>query len=361
MIAAHVKTKLFDANEISKRVLTRLNPVAKDFFESHANLSGAGLQAAFESVQPQVERFFDSLLDRATVALNEDVDDDRRFAQMAIEEALKSVPEDDRPHPKVGAVVVKNGKVLSKSHRGENPKSHAEYIALEDKLPDDLVAGATVYTTLEPCTTRNHPKIPCAQRLVDRKVARVVIGMLDPNPVIRGLGEGPLSEANIETQLFPQDLKAQVVEMNRDFIRAQKQRQQGTYATKSIDERVVTAARLLIDATWDMQKAAWSFYSLHTEYGVARAVREIADEEKHIFQKMDAVFKVFTQDYDLPIDVSVVTKGEIEKINLGLYNLKAASMAGQEDEMSMAALEIQTACERIRTAARPYAYRVASP
>jgi pyrimidine deaminase RibD-like protein len=121
-----------------------------------------------------------------TAKLTRDVD--RPFQQMAIEEALKSVAEDDRPHPKVGAVVVKNGKLLSKAHRGENPTSHAEYVALEQKLSDELTAGATVYTTLEPCTTRKHPKIPCAQRLVDRKVARVVIGMLDPNPDIRGRG-----------------------------------------------------------------------------------------------------------------------------------------------------------------------------
>ena len=152
-------------------------------------------------------------------------DDDRRFAVLAIEEALKSVPEDERPHPKVGAIIVKDGNVLSKAHRGEKPKSHAEYVALEDKLPDHLVAGSTVYTTLEPCTTRKHPKIPCAQRLIDRKVGRVVIGMLDPNPDIRGLGDQLLSEAGIEVQLFPRDLRAQVEEINRGFIRAQKQRQ----------------------------------------------------------------------------------------------------------------------------------------
>jgi pyrimidine deaminase RibD-like protein len=152
-------------------------------------------------------------------------DDDRRFALMAIEEALKSVPEDERPHPKVGAVVVKNGQVLSKAHRGEILKSHAEYIALDEKLSDDLIAGATVYTTLEPCTARNHPKIPCAQRLIDRKVARVVVGMLDPNPNIRGLGDQRLGEAGIEIQLFPRDLRAQVEEMNREFTRAQKHKQ----------------------------------------------------------------------------------------------------------------------------------------
>jgi pyrimidine deaminase RibD-like protein len=213
--------------------------------------------------------------------------DDRRFAQMAIEEALKSVPEDDRPHPKVGAVVVKNGKVLSKAHRGESQKSHAEYIALEQKLSDDLVAGATVYTTLEPCTTRKHPKIPCAQRLVDRKVARVVIGMLDPNPDIRGLGEELLSEAGIEIQLFARDLRAQVEEMNREFIRAQKQKPRRSITNVSLDNAQTIAARKLIDATWDLQKAAWSFYALHTRYRIAQPVGDADDEERQIVEKID--------------------------------------------------------------------------
>lgn len=156
------------------------------------------------------------------------LDEERRFAQMAIEEAQKSVPEDERHHPKVGAVVIKDGKVVSKAHRGETPKCHAEFIALESKLSDILVAGSTVYTTLEPCTTRKHPKIPCAQRLIERRVGRVVIGMLDPNPEIRGLGIQALNDAGIETQLFPRDLQCQIEELNREFIRVQKERQART-------------------------------------------------------------------------------------------------------------------------------------
>ncbi len=152
-------------------------------------------------------------------------DIDRVFERMAIEEARLSVAEDERAHPKVGAVVVKDSKVVSKAHRGENPKCHAEFIALEAKLPDDLVAGSTVYTTLEPCTTRKHPKIPCAERLIERRVARVLIGILDPNPEIRGLGIQALNDAGIETQLFPRDLQSQIEEINRDFIRTQRERQ----------------------------------------------------------------------------------------------------------------------------------------
>jgi pyrimidine deaminase RibD-like protein len=147
-------------------------------------------------------------------------DNDRRFAELAIAEARKSVPEQDgRPHPKVGAVVVKDGKILSVAHRGEEPGNHAEYFALEKKLSDEAVAGSTVYATLEPCTTRNHPKIPCAERLVERKVARVVIGMLDPDDRISGRGQRRLRKAGIVTDFFPPDLMREVEEMNREFIR----------------------------------------------------------------------------------------------------------------------------------------------
>jgi pyrimidine deaminase RibD-like protein len=149
-------------------------------------------------------------------------DDDRRFAQLAIDEAVKSTPEDERPHPKVGAVVVKNGEILAQAHRGEFPKSHAEFIALEKKLADKQISGATVYTTLEPCTVRNDPRVACALRLVERKVSRVVIGILDPNRAVLGQGWETLHDAGIETQFFPHDLMNQVTELNRDFIRAQK-------------------------------------------------------------------------------------------------------------------------------------------
>jgi hypothetical protein len=60
---------------------------------------------------------------------------------------------------KLGLLSSKTGKFWVVAHRGEVAANHAEFIALEKKLPDAVLAGATVYTTLEPCTTRNHPKI----------------------------------------------------------------------------------------------------------------------------------------------------------------------------------------------------------
>ncbi len=146
--------------------------------------------------------------------------DDRRFARMAIDEARKSVSENDKkPHPWVGAVVVKDGRVLSTAHRGEVPGNHAEFTALERNIPDAAAAGATVYVTLEPCTTRNRPKIPCADRLIERRIKRVVVGMLDPDDRIRGKGHRKLTNAGIEFSFFPLDLAMEVEELNREFTR----------------------------------------------------------------------------------------------------------------------------------------------
>jgi len=143
---------------------------------------------------------------------------ERRFMKLAITEARRCKPEDGRPHPLVGAVAVRASKVLAKAHRGKpKPGNHAEFALLESQLRDESVAGATIYTTLEPCTVRNHPKVPCANRLIERKVSRVVIGMLDPNRRIRGQGYERLRAANIIVDLFPNDLVVQIEELNREF------------------------------------------------------------------------------------------------------------------------------------------------
>jgi pyrimidine deaminase RibD-like protein len=145
---------------------------------------------------------------------------ERRYMELAIEESRRCIPEDSRPRPRVGVVVVTRRHILATAFRGqEKAGEHAEFFALENRLRHVSVAGATVYTTLEPCTTRNHPKIPCARRLIERKVARVVIGMLDPDPRITGRGVMMLRDANIEIELFPGDLAAQVEDENREFRR----------------------------------------------------------------------------------------------------------------------------------------------
>ena len=135
------------------------------------------------------------------------------FMHRAIAEASKCQPE-NWATPLVGAVAVRGAELLATAYRGERRGEHAEFTLLEGKLAGQELRDVAVYTTLEPCTTRTHPKVPCAERLVERKVARVVLGMLDPDERIRGLGQMQLRKANIATQFFPHDLMNAVEELN---------------------------------------------------------------------------------------------------------------------------------------------------
>ena len=142
---------------------------------------------------------------------------EKQLMEFALEEARKSEHEQDgRVHPWVGAVIARNdGELLAKAHRRADG-IHAEVAAL-GQLRHDVVAGATIYTTLEPCTERQS-HTPCSLALIKHGIRRVVIGMLDPNRDIRGQGEWLLEDRGIEIGKFPSDLVRQIRVLNREFI-----------------------------------------------------------------------------------------------------------------------------------------------
>lgn len=142
--------------------------------------------------------------------------------RMAVDLSKQSRPEDDgRIHPKVGAVIAcPNGEIIATGFRGRyKPGNHAEQEALVG-INEDVVAGAVVYSTLEPCTSRGK-QTPCCLRLIDRSISEVVIGILDPNPDIRGRGWWKFEEHGIKVRNFAAPLVKEIREMNRDFINHQ--------------------------------------------------------------------------------------------------------------------------------------------
>ncbi len=144
---------------------------------------------------------------------------DREFMEKAIEEARKSIC---RPYdPKVGVIVCRGDMVIEKGFRGEGGEGvHAEMSAFA-KIKPEVAIGTTVFTTLEPCTSRRERQ-PCTSLLVSRNVGRIVIGMLDPNCDIRGEGEWQLEDARIKIGKVDPDLVQIIRALNADIIDYQR-------------------------------------------------------------------------------------------------------------------------------------------
>jgi diaminohydroxyphosphoribosylaminopyrimidine deaminase/5-amino-6-(5-phosphoribosylamino)uracil reductase len=147
-------------------------------------------------------------------------DEHYKWMRKAVDLAAQSVSELGRsdPTPAVGAVIVKDGIEVTSAFRGQCAAgNHAEKCAIESAGGRDL-SGAVVYTTLEPCSRRNAPKIACAQRLIDQGVGTVYIGIYDPNPKIYREGWKMLRDAGIFLRDFPADLRNELREINAAFL-----------------------------------------------------------------------------------------------------------------------------------------------
>lgn len=118
------------------------------------------------------------------------------------------------PNPMVGAVLVKEGEIIGEGFHEKYGEGHAEVNAFKHatKNPE----GATIYVTLEPCSHYGKTP-PCADLIIRNKVARVVIGTLDPNPLVAGHGVEKLQQAGIEVVFGI--LEKECMELNHIFMK----------------------------------------------------------------------------------------------------------------------------------------------
>lgn len=117
------------------------------------------------------------------------------------------------PNPMVGAVVVKDGRIIGKGYHQRYGELHAERNALADC--SESAEGATIYVTLEPCCHYGKTP-PCTDAIIENKIARVVVGSSDPNPLVAGKGIRILREHGIQVDEHVRE--AECLALNRVFF-----------------------------------------------------------------------------------------------------------------------------------------------
>src|SRR5512137_91738 len=99
------------------------------------------------------------------------------------------------PNPMVGAIIVKNGRIIGSGYHRSFGGNHAEINAI--KNAGNGIKGSTLYVTLEPCCHEGKTP-PCVKSIIENKIARVVIGTVDSNPLVSCQGINYMKQSGIE-------------------------------------------------------------------------------------------------------------------------------------------------------------------
>ncbi|RUA34659.1 MAG: bifunctional diaminohydroxyphosphoribosylaminopyrimidine deaminase/5-amino-6-(5-phosphoribosylamino)uracil reductase RibD [Bacteroidetes bacterium] len=119
------------------------------------------------------------------------------------------------PNPMVGCLIVYDDKIIGEGWHQKAGEPHAEVLAIQSVENPELLKSATAYVTLEPCAHYGKTP-PCAELLVEKQLKKVVIGTVDPNPLVAGKGIKILKEAGIEVET--EVLEKECLEINKAFF-----------------------------------------------------------------------------------------------------------------------------------------------
>lgn len=168
------------------------------------------------------------------------------------------------PNPLVGAIIVKEGRIIGQGWHHHAGGLHAEREALKNAQEDPR--GATMYVTLEPCSHYGKQP-PCSQALIQAGIARVVVGSDDPNPLVHGRGFRQLEEAGVK--VIPHFLKEECDQLNPVFFHyIQEKRPYVSLKTAmTLDGKTATATG---DSKWVTSKETRT--ALHRLRHINRAI-----------------------------------------------------------------------------------------
>ncbi|MFQ5584426.1 MAG: bifunctional diaminohydroxyphosphoribosylaminopyrimidine deaminase/5-amino-6-(5-phosphoribosylamino)uracil reductase RibD, partial [Calditrichia bacterium] len=157
------------------------------------------------------------------------------------------------PNPMVGAVLVKNGKIIGTGYHQHYGEKHAEINAIENA--SESVENATLYCNLEPCchSIPGKKTPPCTNRIIKEKIKKVVISTVDPNPYVNGKGINILRNSGIEVEVGV--LAAEAIYLNEVYIKYIQSGKPFVHLkiAQSIDGRIATH---FFDSRWITDEAA---------------------------------------------------------------------------------------------------------
>jgi diaminohydroxyphosphoribosylaminopyrimidine deaminase / 5-amino-6-(5-phosphoribosylamino)uracil reductase len=218
------------------------------------------------------------------------------------------------PNPLVGALIVKNGQIIGEGYHQAYGGPHAEVNAFLDAKED--VEGADMYVTLEPCAHFGKTP-PCALKIIEKKIKRVFIGALDPNPLVNGMGVQMLKDAGIEvvSGIMEQD----IIKQNEIFMHYIKDKMPFVaikYAM-TMDGKIATYTK---DSKWITNEKSRAFvHELRHRYmaimvGIQTVIQDdpmLNTRREHMISR-DPIRIIIDKDGMIPIQSKVVQTASIQ-------------------------------------------------
>jgi len=119
------------------------------------------------------------------------------------------------PNPNVGALIYKDGKIISEGYTGSPGQNHAEINAIENINDKKYLENSTMVVTLEPCSHYGKTP-PCTKKIIESKIKTVIIGCKDPNLLVNGSGIDQLINNNIDVKVGV--LENECLELHKRFF-----------------------------------------------------------------------------------------------------------------------------------------------
>lgn len=280
------------------------------------------------------------------MAVNEDV----VYMKRALELAARALGRTS-PNPVVGAVIVKNGKIIGEGYHKKAGTPHAEVHALQQAGKE--AKGATMYVTLEPCSHYGRTP-PCAYALIEAGIKKVVMATLDPNPKVAGRGKKILEDAGIETVVGV--LEEEAKRINEVFF---KHITKGLpfislkYAM-TLDGKIATSSG---DSRWiSGDKSRNYVHKLRNIYdGIMVGINTVIKDDPMLNcrldeeEKRDPVRIIIDGSLDLPLDSNIVKTADKQKtfvitsylveeekcLKLMEHNIEVLKVAGEPDNLDL--------------------------